>query len=170
MKKVIIYTDASVNKTKCGKDVAAWGFIVDPKSELKVTKTFADFNQTINRAEATAVLEALKYAKHVNKEDHSKGIELYCDSKLTVDSINVYMDSWRRKAKNGTWIKSNGEKVVNQDVFKEIFELKKQFKNLKIIHVKAHDVSEFNNEIDLVVGKEVEKFCENNNLILKRER
>ncbi|GIV26714.1 MAG: hypothetical protein KatS3mg027_0528 [Bacteroidia bacterium] len=90
---------------------------------------------TNNRMELIAVIEALKSIK-------KKGIpvKVYSDSQYVVDSIN-----------NGyihNWIKKNFKDVKNPDLWKELIEIIKTFKNIEFIWVKGHHNNTYNKECD----------------------
>ncbi len=90
---------------------------------------------TNNRMELMAVIEALKAIKN-----RDIPVKVYSDSQYVVESIN-----------NGyihNWIKKNFKNVKNPDLWQELIELIKTFKNIEFIWVKGHHTNIYNNECD----------------------
>lgn len=85
--------------------------------------------QTNNRAEYTAVYEALKTA---HKRKYTK-LNIKTDSNLLVKSMTQWMNKWKRSG----WKVANGQPVKNQDLLMQIDELRRNI-DVKFIHVDGH--------------------------------
>lgn len=85
--------------------------------------------------ELMAVIEALKSIK--NKEIP---VIVYSDSQYVVESINKnYIQQWEMRG---------FKKVKNPDLWKELIDLIKTFKDIKFEWVKGHSSNPFNTECD----------------------
>lgn len=94
MDVVNIYTDGSCINNGTPDARAGWSYVVEGSSHAKMGKLPGD-NQTNNRAELYAFLEALKYVK-------TSGVpaRLYSDSKVLVDGV---LGNSQRKANRDIW-------------------------------------------------------------------
>jgi ribonuclease HI len=97
--------------------------------------------------ELTAVLESLKA---LQKNDTSNNIIYYIDSEYVVKGINLWSNNWNR---NG-WKTKTG-KVKNLEIWKEILELKKQFKDITFNWVRGHDDNEMNERCDQIARENI---------------
>ena len=158
-----LYTDGSIDaKTLVG----AYGWVlikkVGEEDQLVEENVLTEQKTTISVMEIRAVLEGLKSIVKQSEGIQTVIVDVYSDSKMLVDSMNVYIPKWRKKAiGNGIWTATNGQPVANQDLLKEILEVAAQISEVRYIHVKAHADSEYNNRIDKLVhsaafGKELE--------------
>jgi ribonuclease HI len=149
-----VYTDGSYSKEN---RVGAYGFIVIRKEgddDVRVKKhgeTIGD--RTIEIGETLAVLEALKCVFSECDRDDQVEVHIYSDSKMIVKAFNEYIPNWVKRSHGGVWNASNGKPVANQDLYKEILGLYSGKPGVKIrfIHVRAHEESEYNNEVDALV-------------------
>lgn len=130
------YTDGSCIGNP-GK--GAWAIVFIDKG-----KTF-EFSEgyrytTNNRMELMAVYNAIKIASQKKRKE----LTIYSDSQLIVDAINKnWLSSWKKK----NWKKSDGKKVLNQDLWSIIDQ---ELQKLKIVikKVPAHSGIEFNELCD----------------------
>lgn len=83
---------------------------------------------TNNRMELTAVIEGLKALKH------PCSVTVYSDSKYVCDAINQkWIYSWIKKG----WKKSNGDPVLNPELWKELYALLGVHK-VEFVWIKGH--------------------------------
>jgi ribonuclease HI len=148
-----LYTDGSID-AKTGRGAYGWILICKNGDEDVITeeKTIREDGSTISVLEIKAVLDGLRSAIVHADSTEIVIVDVYSDSKMVVDSMNVYIPKWRRKAfSGGPWIATNGQPVANQDLFKEILSVEDGLTEVRYIHVKAHAESEYNNRIDKAV-------------------
>lgn len=136
-------------------DLAAWAYLIT-YDEKKFYASDGVLGATNNQMELTAVLKALK------KLDQSKGndypITIYSDSRYLVDAINKnWLDGWAKKK----WRKSDGGKVLNQDLWQEIYQLLRLFSKIKFVWVKGHSVNKGNIFVDQALNKTMDKMSSN---------
>ncbi|RME13521.1 MAG: ribonuclease HI [Bacteroidetes bacterium] len=116
-----------------------WGAVLLYKNHRK-DLSGAYRKTTNNRMELTAVIEALKSIK--NKEIP---VIVHSDSQYIVDSIN--------KGYIHNWVNKNFNKVKNPDLWKELIQLIRQFKDIKFEWIKGHNNNPYNEACDkLAVG------------------
>lgn len=166
--KFKVYTDGSIrNNTNMRntdvKTVGAYGYIALFNNEE--IKRFANFveNTTISEMELSAIQHGIQdIFKHANQicpvgsvEKREIVIEVYSDSKMCTQAFNEYIPKWAKKAQfnKGIWQSTNGEPVVHQERYKDILaSIAKYDAKVKFIHVKAHDDSVMNNEVDKITS------------------
>lgn len=111
---------------------------------------------TNNRMELTSVIKAIQAAY---KEEECKEIEIFSDSAYVVNAIN---SNWLAKWKGNDWKNSECKDIKNKDLWVELseeLELLSSFDiNITIIKVKGHSGNFFNELVDKVAKKEVEKY------------
>ena len=155
-----IYTDGSIDiKSRFG----ASGFIVLRKDGDEEVRVNADVttaeDTTISRMEITAAIDGVRHALNDSQSRSGKVIiDVYSDSKMLVDAYNDYIPKWEKKsiATRGEWMSSNGSPVANQDLYKSLMQMVRESKaDVRLIHVKAHADSVFNNEVDQMVNRAV---------------
>lgn len=113
--EVIIYTDGA-----CTGNPGPGGYGIVLIAGAKRRELYGGFRLTTNnRMEMTAAIEALKALKRECK------VTLYSDSKYLVDSITKgWVYNWQRKG----WMRTNTEKALNSDLWKELLPLIKKYK------------------------------------------
>lgn len=95
--------------------------------------------------ELTGLLKALQKLK--SSKGNMFPITVYSDSKYIVDAINQHwLDNWAKR----NWRKSGGGPVLNDDLWREIYQLLKFFKQIEFVWVKGHATSSGNNFVDRV--------------------
>jgi ribonuclease HI len=140
-----VYTDGSVVNN--GKTFARGGSGVffgtdDPRN---LALRFDVKPVTSPRTELYGVFKALEIYIQTNweilhKSDKlrpRKKIFIYSDSEYTVNTVQTWMDTWKRN----DWKKRNGSPVENLDLIKAIYSIKHYYIDriqVKLIHVKAH--------------------------------
>tara|TARA_Y100000816_G_C25969551_1_gene505916 strand:- start:230 stop:682 length:453 start_codon:yes stop_codon:yes gene_type:complete len=126
---VYIFTDGSC-VGKHNERSAGWAVIVyeetsNTEPTLKLSGKFLD-NPTNQRAELYALKEALQIAKN--------GDLIYTDSEYSRKCITLWSDNW---IKNG-WKTANNKDVLNRDIIEPIVYLYKNFDDITIKYIKAH--------------------------------
>lgn len=141
---IVIYTDGSTNTFEdIDKQLSGYSVYVpevkDVCDELKIIRSAVGLG--INTTEAMAIQLALETC-NIYFETSVKSvlhIEIISDSKNCVNSLNTYYKNWMRNAdKQGNWIKSNGEIVDNQSLFRKILSMKALFKSVTFTHINSH--------------------------------
>ena len=132
--KYIVYTDGSChNKVD---SVGGWAYLIIHNGQTTVASD-GEYPSTSNRMELTAALEALL------STPRDSVVEIYSDSKYTVNTINDWLYSWEKKG----WKNSYGDEVKNMDI---MLNLKEQidYRKVKAIWVKGHNGNEYNEYVD----------------------
>jgi ribonuclease HI len=136
MPNVIIYTDgaASGNPGPGGYGVVMLSG--DSRKELS-----GGFRKTTNnRMELLGVIEGLKALKT------SCDVTIYSDSKYIVDAIGKgWLDNWIKR----NWVKSNKERVLNPDLWKQLCILLSKH-NVKFEWVRGHNGNVENERCDVL--------------------
>lgn len=132
-----IYVDGScaMHSTRC----AGWAVISSDGVE------FGGYlpNSTNNRAEMTAVYEALNYCKYT-----AQTATVYSDSEYTVKGLN----QWAKK-----WCKDDWRKEIkNKDIWQRLYPLFLEL-DCKVVWCKGHSGIEGNEKADTLA-----KYCEKN--------
>lgn len=90
-------------------------------------------NGTNNTAELNGLLTALRYAKHILAQ--SKPIEIFSDSKYSIDCITKWAKGWKSKG----WKRGKNEEIKNLEIIKSCYNLYMELHSyIKISHVKGH--------------------------------
>jgi ribonuclease HI len=150
-----IYTVATdglcKNNQASGGQKGTWAFVVfDSMGTLIGGKSGANPSTTNNAMEATAVLEALKWANKFNFK-----IDILCDSKYVVDSLTKWLANW---AKNG-WKSSTGATIANKELFQELHK-EWAYSTHKITWVRGHAGNHMNEAADSRCNEEyINAFC-----------
>lgn len=129
-----IFTDASMNKIG-----GSFGAIAVYKNNI-IDSSFWYSRGTINECEAKGLRCGLALAfRHFNEFNR---INIFCDSLLTVNSINDYIYRWRYNEKDHCLYTVSGSKIANQSILVEDVLLYKQVlmfnKNIFIFHQNGH--------------------------------
>lgn len=102
---------------------------------------------TNNRMELMAVIEGLKALKSRCK------VKIFSDSKYIIDAIkNGWIYNWQKKG----WMRNKKDKVLNPDLWKELFELLKKHE-VEFEWVKGHNGNIENERCDILAVKESQK-------------
>lgn len=108
--------------------------VIDESTKTPVAVGSAP-NTTNIRMEATAIINAIKYAG-------GEPVEIHTDSEFWVNVLTKWAPAWERRG----WVKSTGE-IKNLDLVKEAYELYNTY-DVKLIWVKGHDGNELNELAD----------------------
>ena len=88
-----------------------WAFILEhPASGKRIERSGAERETTNNRMELTAVIEGLSVLTRASR------VELYSDSKYTLDGLREWLDGWKRRG----WKTSDKKPVKNQDLWQRL--------------------------------------------------
>ena len=133
---MLYYTDGSFNPYKKS---AAWSYVkVENEAPVIKMSGVLDGKLTANRAELTAILEALKVC-----EEEAK---IFSDSLYSVRSLMEWAPKWER---NG-WTRSEKNRrvpILNDDLIKPAFNLVCD-KRAQLIWVRGHNGNRFNELAD----------------------
>lgn len=138
-----IYADGSC----IGNPWPWWYAAILMYQDSSKTISWAQWDTTNNRMELTAVIQALKAIK---KDDVP--IEFYVDSSYVRDWITKYIDNWQ----SNWWKTADRNDVKNQDLWQELLELTKRYKNLSRNWVKWHSTNHMNNLVDKIAKKQAQ--------------
>ena len=144
-----IYTDASYSfSTKNGGSAY---LITDEKEKILHYCAKSHQNETIGKLELIAVLDALKYIKLCYNKSIKEYPQLYIysDSKYVVNTINNWIDIWKKN----NWKKYSKKdvEIANKNVIQEIYEIKSLFIMIAF-HIKSHtDKSDYKSVYNAMV-------------------
>ena len=132
-----VFTDGACRGNGKGSGIAKAGYSVVfpefPGSNVRDVLP-AGSAHTSNRAEYTAVQQALRIADRIDPAGERK-VRIHTDSQLLVKSVTQWSDGWRE---NG-WRKSDGAPVKNVDLLKPITEnIRTRNAQVEFVHVPAH--------------------------------
>lgn len=147
-----IYTDGSSNPWR--KD-GGWAFCVtNAQGSKKVLHKDNGYKEgtTNNRMELTAVINSLYYS-YFNMSN-LKELIIFSDSKYVGNPVYF---GWLYDWYQNNWIKSDGEKTKNYDLWDELYHILKRYKfrNIKveIRWVRGHNGNYFNEYADRLAKK-----------------
>lgn len=133
-KSVTLYTDGACSGNP---GAGGWGAVLlfgEHKKEI----SGGEKETTNNRMEISAVIEGLKQLKFPCK------VDVYSDSAYTV---NAFTEGWIYGWEKGGWRKSDGKRVLNDDLWKELLALTRVHE-VTFHKVKGHADNELNNRCD----------------------
>lgn len=148
-----IFTDASVStidKIQC----SAPGCLVietnNRQSEIVDSEIHVVKNSTNNNGEIRAVLLGIEKALHYKYSN--KAINLISDSLISIQGLKSWYKNWFKHSKNDVLYNSEGKKVSNQNVFKEIINII-SYEQLQInfVHCRGHINIKSNESINIAV-------------------
>ncbi|MDX9911096.1 MAG: ribonuclease HI [Phycisphaerales bacterium] len=109
---VRLYTDGACSGNP---GPGGWAFILEhPASGKRIERAGAERETTNNRMELTAVIEGLSSLTRPSR------VELYSDSKYTLDGLREWLDGWKRRG----WRTADKKPVKNQDLWERLDELR----------------------------------------------
>jgi ribonuclease HI len=146
MEVVRVFTDGACMKNGREGSKASYAcWFPDHKQLSKSGRVPEDQNQTNNRGELLAILQAVKIADD-NFASDKIILEIYTDSEYSKNCLTIWLPGWIANK----WKTSTGGDVKNRDLIEETTTLLKKFK-YSITHVPAHtggfDENSKNNEI-----------------------
>ena len=144
-KEVEVYTDGA-----CSGNPGPGGWGATIKIEEKTVEIYGGENNTTNnRMELIAAIKALEFLNESHK------IILYTDSNYVKDGITKWIFNWKKN----NWKTSSKKPVKNKELWERLDELNLS-KNINWIWVKAHNIDEFNNQVDILARKAAENLTE----------
>jgi ribonuclease HI len=138
-KNIQIYTDGS---SLGNPGPGGWGVVIIQGEKIIKEIGGHDKDTTNNRMELTAAIEALKYINNNHKKDD---VTIFADSTYVLSGITLWVHNWE---KNG-WRTANKKQVLNQDLWKELIELTRNYGNkINWQKVKGHSGHIHNDRAD----------------------
>lgn len=148
MKKLYCWTDGSYSKkTKKG----SWAYLIktEPDENFDKVITNAELlpdNQKVTNqvAELQAILQCLKFIKQTFNKSNEFRILICSDSEYCVNGFN----DWSKRWKKNNFKTANNSPIQNQEIWKELLELKEYFQLVKLKWVRGHDGNTGNEIVD----------------------
>lgn len=135
-----LYTDGGARPTNPGP--AGWAAaIVYPGGKIQAWSGRVE-HATNNRMELHAAWAGLAALVEYGWQDWET--RLIADSQYVVGGLNVWLPEWKRRG----WRKSDGRKVANEELWRQIDEQVALFSNLTIEKVKGHNGDRYNEMVD----------------------
>lgn len=149
--KVRIFTDGACSGNP---GAGGWAAIFSFENEFEVIKGHEELT-TNNRMELKAVVESFKKAIKTKGADEID-FELFSDSAYVVNSIN---NKWVKKWSLNGWRTAKGERIKNEDLWKEFLFFKNKARSMgigiKIIKIKGHAGNSLNEKVDKIAKEEI---------------
>ena len=137
-----VYTDGSCLGNP---GTGGWAFLI--LNDGGITNHFGyQLDTTNNQMELTAAINALEFIKE-NDE-----ITLFTDSSYVKNGITSWITDWKKN----NWKNSQKKEVKNKDLWIKLDILNSQ-KKIIWKWVKAHDINDHNNRVDLLAREAAEK-------------
>ena len=131
---IVIYTDGAVTKAGSG----GWAYVVVEDDKQVLARSGQMDGSTNNTMELMGPIMALS-----DIENCDEPITIISDSQYVVQGITTWIIGWM----NNGWIGSNNTPVKNKELWKRLWDLKKQYK-VKFEWVKGHAGNQFNEIAD----------------------
>ncbi len=142
-KQINLYTDGA-----CSGNPGAGGYAAILVFNAKEKEIAGGFRKTTNnRMELTAVIEGLKALKE------KCNVSIYSDSKYIVDAFKA---GWIYKWEKLGWRRSKKDRLLNPDLWKELYELSKKH-DIIFNWVKGHNSHPMNERCDRLAVNESKK-------------
>ena len=140
-----VYTDGSClgNPGNGG-----WAFVVINEKDISYRAGF-ERNTTNNQMELMAAIKAIEFLDKFND------INLNTDSNYVRQGITNWILNWKRN----NWKTSTKKAVKNRELWERLDKLNLS-KNISWSWVKAHNVDEFNNQVDQLARQAAETLTE----------
>jgi len=151
--KFIVYTDGGCSGNKRGAGCpGGYGYVIlDPSNTIILKGGGHRINVTNNQMELLAVIQGLTALKKELDEAHGGASAHSCivrpDSQYVSENYTAYLPDWKKRG----WRKSNGKRVLNSDLWKQLDKLTPEFKSVGFKWVKGHASNKFNNMVDAIV-------------------
>ncbi len=150
MFKFKAYTDGACSGNP---GIGGWGAVLLAEKNNKIIKrkelSGSAKETTNNQMELIAAIETLKALTKPTK------IIIITDSNYVKKGITEWLPSW----KENNWKTSSKKPVKNKELWERLDELNLS-KNINWSWVKAHNVDEFNNQVDILARKAAETLTE----------
>ena len=140
-----VYTDGSClgNPGNGG-----WAFMIEEEKDIRYRAGF-EKNTTNNQMELIAAIKALEFLNKYND------ITINTDSNYVKEGITNWIFNWKKN----NWKTSTKQLVKNRELWERLDNLCEK-KNISWCWVKAHNTSEFNNQVDELARKAAESLTE----------
>ncbi len=140
-----VYTDGSClgNPGNGG-----WAFLIVEEKNIRYRTGFKK-NATNNQMELIAAINALEFLNKYND------ITINTDSNYVKEGITTWIFNWKKN----NWKTSSKQLVKNRELWERLDNLCEK-KNISWCWVKAHNTSEFNNQVDELARKAAESLTE----------
>lgn len=101
------------------------------------------YPMTNNKAELTAILKAVLFAKQEYRKNNTNKFIIYSDSQYSINCVTKWCHGW----KNNNWLNSSNKEVANKELVEQIMnELNFTNNFIEIKKVKGHS-NDFGNEM-----------------------
>ena len=106
-----VYTDGSAYGTACGRGAAGYGIWAGEDSPLNRAAPLEGTVQTNNRAELTAVIEALRMVPRDSL------VQIVSDSSYVVSGVSDWAKGWKDRG----WARKGNRALLNVDLWKRLW-------------------------------------------------
>jgi len=132
---VELYTDGACSGNP---GPGGWAYLLrHPNSGAECERAGGERRTTNNRMELTAVIEGL------GALDAPSVVDLYSDSKYTLDGLKTWLDNWIRRG----WRTASKQPVKNEDLWRALDTLRKTH-DIRFHWVRGHAGHEENERVD----------------------
>jgi ribonuclease HI len=129
--EIKVYTDGACKHNGKINAIAGYSVYFAKDDNRNISKKLQG-EQTNNRAELTAIYEALQIL--YNSEYLTKKIIIFTDSKYCYDCLTNWYIIWQKN----NWKTKNKKNVKNRDLIENILYYLKLFTNVKLQHINSH--------------------------------
>lgn len=138
MDKINVYCDGGCRGNQHAINIGGWGVVLMYKDKVKEFYGSTK-NTTNNKMELLSCIEALKAITNKNLPT-----KITMDSQYVIKGINEWIIGWINKG----WKTTQRKPVENMELWKELLDLKNQFKEIEFIYTKGHSDNVGNNRAD----------------------
>jgi ribonuclease HI len=150
--KIYLYCDGGCRGNSEKVNIGGWGVLLEYR-DYKKELCGGDKNTTNNKMELTSAIEGLKAIKN-----RKLPVEVIMDSQYVVKGITEWIYNWIKN----NWKSSQKKPVENKELWIELFNLKKQFANIKFLYVRGHSGHYGNERADQLANIAMDKIKKNN--------
>lgn len=133
-------------------DLSAWAYLIVLPDGQRYDGTAGEYGATNNKMELTALKSALARLQELNLQQEP--ILMTLDSHYVLDPI---MKNWLAGWQRHSWKKSNGESVLNLELWQQISALLPNFTQLTMQWAKGHATNEGNIYVDGLLNKTMDQ-------------
>lgn len=157
--QIRVYTDGGNRNTGNvrgghvkGNDLSAWAYLIVTPAGQRYDGTAGEYGATNNKMELTALRSALERLQELGLQNDP--ILMTLDSHYVLDPImKNWLAGWQRRG----WKKSNGEPVLNLELWQQISALLPHFTQLTMQWAKGHANNEGNIYVDELLNQTMDK-------------
>lgn len=135
--KLIVYTDGACTNNGRPNGMAGYGVFFEEGSPFNISKPLIG-RPTNQRAEMTAVLEAIRTVVGHELLKGGDLLEIHTDSQYTKKGLDLWIHGWQRN----NWKTAKGTEVKNKDLWTAMYDAKSELSRrgvlLKLLWVKGH--------------------------------